>query len=56
LPGIAGLSGPPGPPGPPGDMAGALAGNFWDYMSNGRNIKGPGGYYRQKRSVSISFR
>eukprot|EP00111_Clytia_hemisphaerica_P023393 TCONS_00068905-protein len=49
-PGSAGNPGPPGPPGPPGDMSGALAGNFWDYLNTGHNMKGPG-YYRQRRSA-----
>lgn len=54
-PGIAGLHGPPGPPGPPGDMSGALAGNFWDYLNTGHNMKGPG-YNRKRRSVSRMLR
>lgn len=49
-PGIAGLPGAAGPPGPPGDMSGALAGNFWDYLNTGANMKGPG-YNRQRRSA-----
>ena len=56
MPGPAGVPGPPGPPGPPGDMSGALAGNYWDFVSRGGLQKGPRNYGRRhKRSVSCKL-